>query len=115
MSEFLKSNKALDDAIRGASSVEEIREITLAALATSGVVVRNKQDQFDVRVNPQAPEPLASATSLPDNDTRMSKDSETFMRVLYLRGNSRFEIFGRSEQDLDTQEAGLRALYGQPR
>jgi hypothetical protein len=41
----------------------------------------------------------------------MWKDSETFMRVLYLRGNSRFEIFGPSEQDLDQQEAGLRALY----
>ena len=113
MSDFLKSNKALDDAIRGATTVEEIREVTLAALATQGVVVRNKQDQYDVRVVPQAPAPPAPLPALADN--AMWKDSETFMRVLYLRGNSRFEIFGPSEQDLDQQEANLRALYERQR
>jgi hypothetical protein len=110
----MKSNPKLDEQIRNASSVEEIRELTLASLAAQGIVTRDKQDQYDVRVNPQAPTPLAPATSVPD-DTAMAKDSETFQRVLYLKGNSRFEIFGPSEQDLDKQETGLRTLYGQPR
>jgi hypothetical protein len=37
----------------------------------------------------------------------------THMRVIYPSGNSRFEIYGTSDADLDVQEERIRGIYQQ--
>lgn len=36
---------------------------------------------------------------------------QTHMRVVYPKGNARFEIYSDSEESLDLQEAKIRAMY----
>lgn len=110
MSEFLKSNKALDDVIRSARTVAEMRESMLTELAAQGSVIRDRQDPYDLRVIPQSPEPPTLSVSLPaENGRPMRKASDTWSRVV-IDGNSHFELFGNSEQDLNDQETTIRAI-----
>jgi len=111
MSDYtVKSNPALDAAIRGASSVEEIRELTLASLAASGAITRDRVDPYDVRLTSRAPMPLAPAAEpATPVDRPMQKASDTWSRYL-TDGNSHFELFGTSKEDLDSQESRIRAI-----
>ena len=85
------SNKTLDDIIKGA--------------VTSGdMVERLRQYNLDIASGaaaaPPAPQPAASAPA------RMNA-----FRVVYPYGQSRFEILGVDEADLDRQEAAIRKIY----
>ena len=55
---------------------------------------------------PPAPSAQQAASLLPE----AAPDEPRDVRVLYLHGNSRFEIEGTQAQ-LDAQEAALRAMY----
>jgi len=48
----------------------------------------------------------APRVALPAN-----QPAPTTMRVIFPHGNSRFEIYGTSEADLNEQESQIRALY----
>jgi hypothetical protein len=108
MSEFLRSNPKLDEVIRNATTVAEMREAMLSELAAQGTVVRDRQDQYDIRVLPQSPEPPPPDVSLPA-ENRMRKASETFFRYITY-DNSHIELVGNSEQDLDRRESEIRAI-----
>jgi hypothetical protein len=108
MSEFLKSNPQLDEAIRSARTVAEMREAMLSTLAAQGTVVRDRTDAYDVRVIPQA-EPPALVSSSSPAPTGMRKCSDTWSRTVIF-DNSRFELFADSEADLDAKEAAIRAI-----
>jgi len=107
MSEFLKSNKALDEVIRNSTSVAEMREAMLTTLAAQGVVVRDRQDAYDVRLtSSQQPAPSPPAASAePVDHNRVS-------RFIYPvnHGNDRYEIFGADEAELAEKERQIRAL-----
>ena len=109
MSEFLKSSKALDDAVRSATNFEALREAALQHMAVDGQIVRSDEG-FGQRRIAGEPEPPTLSVSLPaENGRPMRKASDTWSRVV-IDGNSHFEIFGDSMADLDTQERGIRAI-----
>lgn len=104
--EFLKSNPQLDEAIRRATNVEQIREITLAALAAQGTVLRDNTDAFNTRVVPGQSE--LAASSVPA-ENGMRKASETFFRYVTY-DNSHIELVGTSEENLDAKQAQILAI-----
>ena len=55
---------------------------------------------------PANQEQQAAAVSLPVN-----AGAQTHMRVVYPFGNSRFELYGDSEESLDAQEQRIRSMY----
>jgi hypothetical protein len=110
MSEFLKSNPKLDEVIGSATTVAELRETMLTELAAQGVVSRDRTDQFDIRVLPQAPQPPTPDVSLPANN-EMQRCSDVFIRVVYPSGNNKFEIYASSEVELDERERQIRAMF----
>jgi hypothetical protein len=58
VSDFIKSNQQLDDAITGANNFEAMREAMLQTLTAQGRVVRSRTDAYDVRVlRSSEPEP----------------------------------------------------------
>jgi hypothetical protein len=89
MSEFAKSNPAFDKKIAESNDVQDVLEAcrTFVAPATQ-------------------PEPSPSLPAAPQQDAKL-------FRVIYPFGNSRFEIYGVSEADLDQQEKRIREMYGQ--
>lgn len=100
-------NPELENAISQARTSGELRELMLQELARQGQIVRTR-DEFDIRQGPRAGAPEAQpAPSLP-----VARPQEpTFMRVVYPHGNVRAELYGVSEEDLDRQEAAIRAIY----
>jgi hypothetical protein len=108
MSDYMKSNPKLDEAITNAKSAAELREVMLSTLAAQGTVLRDRQDPYDLRVIPQA-EPLAPVSSSSPAPTGMRKFSDTWYRTV-VYDNSHFELIGDSEQDLDAKEAAIRAI-----
>jgi len=89
MSDFLKSNPQLDEAITNSSSFEGMREAMLQTLAAQGRVVRSRTDAFDVRVIPQTPEPDAT---VPANGFKYEREvrfaESTGKRTLLIRANT---------------------------
>jgi hypothetical protein len=66
------------------------------------------------------PSPDAETLSMPPVQTTAQQEAllseqsagpQNCIRVLYLHGNDRLEIYGTSEEELDRKEAQLRALY----
>jgi hypothetical protein len=113
MSDYMKSNPALDAAINSATNVEELREKLLSTLASQGTITRNRQDAYDVRLTSQPPESPTPAVSLPAS-TAMRKFSDMHCRYV-ISGNSSFELFAGSEEELNQQELAIRAiLAGRP-
>jgi len=105
MSEFIKGSKALEDAVNAADNFEALREAALQHLAAENKIVRSTEGFGQRRIAGESePDVSLSESAVPQDQNRC-------LRVLYLRGNSRFEIYGPSEQDLDLQEENLRALY----
>jgi hypothetical protein len=90
--EFAQSNAALDAAIAKCTNAEEIREITKAAMAASGVITRDVETQlYGVSLNPRQPEPTPD-TSLPANGFRFEREFRfapgSGRRTLMLRANT---------------------------
>jgi len=109
MSEHIKSNQQLDDAINSAQTTAELRERMLSTLAAQGQIVRMREDEFDNRVIRQ---PETHQPRLEERDTRPINAE----RVLYLQGNSRIVITSADgESALDTIEGKLRASLGAQR
>jgi len=114
MTEFLRSNPKLDEVIRNATTVDELRESMLAELAKQGTIVRDNRDAFNTRVVPRPPQPPAPVSSSLSDENRMRKASDTWSRYV-IDGNSHFELFGDSEQDLNEQESRIRAILSAER
>lgn len=108
-SEFAKSNVALDAAIAKCTSMEEIREVTKANLANSGVITRDQESLlYGVIVNP-------GARQMPQSDSPMPAQPQaapTCSRVVYPHLNDRYELTGSSEAELDAQESRIRQMFG---
>jgi hypothetical protein len=99
--------------VENSSSVEEMREAMKAKLAADGFILRERGYEVGSDTLTREAEDAAFAASPASPDAPPLRD--TCIRVLYLRGNSRFEIVGPSEENLDDQEAKLRALYRCPK
>jgi hypothetical protein len=61
---------------------------------------------------PSENEVLYGRSTLPAQTPLPVQSSGSHIRVVYPSGNSRFEIYGDSEESLDLQEARIRAMYG---
>ena len=94
MSEFMKSSPAFNRAVMASNNPSDIAELA-----------RHYVEGTD----PRALEPEPSA-ALPTTSTPAPANC---MRIFYPSGNSRFEIYGVSEADLDEQEKRIREIYGQ--
>jgi hypothetical protein len=107
---FLRSDAALDAAISRCTDPEKIREITKAHLKATGVISRERGNDWGARViGVQSSEP---APRLEERDTRPMNAE----RVLYLSGNSRIVITSANgEGALDAIENQLRASLGSQR
>ncbi len=105
MSDFIRSNQKLDDAILGADNFESMRERMLQTLAQQGVISRDRTDAYGVRVNPDSP-----ALARPDVPLSEKHGTPTHIRKFYggADGNSEFVITGMSDADLDLQEEKIR-------
>jgi hypothetical protein len=64
------------------------------------------------------PNPNTATLEMPPAPTTMQQEaplsassSGSHIRLVYPSGNSRFEIYGDSEESLDLQEQRIRALY----
>jgi hypothetical protein len=91
MSDFMPSNKTIDDIVQGVTGpegFERMREGIKEALAANPLAA-------------PAPRPVLSAPEA----------RPTHLRVVYPHGNDRVELYGSSEQELDAREAALRGLY----
>jgi hypothetical protein len=108
MTEFLKSNAALDkivtDATLGTNAgFEAMREALKSELARTGQIVRGDGGGYGAQLVPGAepePTPVMSETVVrPDYQCE---------RVLYPSGNVRIVITGPTEQNLDDQERWIR-------
>jgi hypothetical protein len=95
-----QTTKLVDDAITsGYGSYEAMKESLSRALSLPS---RSEETaQFEREAEPQTPIMPAASASVPQN----------CIRVIYPSGNSRFELYGDSEESLDIQEARIRALY----
>jgi hypothetical protein len=90
MSDFMPSNKTIDDIVQGVTGpegFERMREGIKEALAANPLAA-------------PAPRPVLSAP----------EPRPTTMRRFYI-GNNSFEIYSTSEADLNEQESQIRALY----
>jgi hypothetical protein len=109
--QFSKSNPELEAAVNGATTPQELREAMLSTLTKQGQIVRTRDDEFNNRLVPQAPE-----TSTPQLDDRRDNRPVNAERVLYLQGNSRIVITSADgESALDAIEEKLRASLGSQR
>jgi hypothetical protein len=106
MSNLPKSNPELDAAINGVTDVTALRETLLRTLTAQGTLVRSRDDEFNNRLI-RKPEAETPEVALPANPAR-----DTCVRVVYPSGNNRVELYGRSEQELDEQEAKIRQALG---
>jgi hypothetical protein len=105
MSEFMKSNPALDALIAECTDPEKIRELTKAHLQEAGLISRERGEDYGVRL-------LRQPESEPDVSLPANTARETCMRVVYPSGQNRFEIYGASEQELDQKEQQIRNMFG---
>ena len=108
MSEFMKSNPAIDKAVSESTNFEDIREILKSSLAGQGLISRERGDDYGARVlrQPEAPAPVA----LMSDEERTRRMHQ---RVIYPYQNARIVIEGLTEQELDEAEARVRASFGQ--
>jgi hypothetical protein len=93
------NKKIVDSIMTGADTYENMKEQLRAALSMPSV---SRADETMRLPSADA----SQAVSLPEATPGEPRD----IRVLYLHGNSRFEIEGTQAQ-LDAQEAALRAMY----
>ena len=85
----------VEAAINRATTSSELRELMLQSMVSAGIAVRTRDDEFDIRMRSDASQ-VRPATSLPATPA-----PEKCMRVIYPRGNDRYELYGTSEADLD--------------
>lgn len=100
---ILKTN-AFDQIVRDANSFDEMRD----ALHRAQGLASTEQTIIDggyraAPAEPSAPLPIAQYAD--------RGAPPTHIRVIYPFSNSRFELVGYSEEDLDLQEQKIRALY----
>ena len=103
MTDFMKSNSQLDEAIASADNFEGMREKILQTLVAQGQVVRSRTDAYDVRVI-RKPEPT-SEVPVPANGFRYEKEvrfhPESGKRALIIRANTMEDL-----RDLENQIVG---------
>jgi hypothetical protein len=111
---FLPSNAKIDkvviDATTGKDAGYENMKMALRhALQNEGIIVRNPDAEIDVRLNPAYQQQHPQPTAPPQPAAPLAL---TCYRVIYPRGNDRYEIHGVSEEEIDQKEAAIRAALG---
>ena len=102
MSDYIKSNPQLDEAINNVRDASELREVMLATLQNQGIIFRSRDDQFNNRLlHPSEPAPAVALPASP----------ATCVRTIYPAGNNRFELYGASEMELDEKERQIRSMF----
>jgi hypothetical protein len=101
MSDFIKSNPKLDEAVNNATNFEALREAMLQTLESQGRIVRG-QTAYERRVVPQAPEPepnvpLSASGYRYEREVRFAES--TGKRTLIIRANS-IEDLNRLEKQV---------------
>jgi hypothetical protein len=97
-----KGSPEFDAALANARTPDEVREATHKFFGLPNDVDYRQENAYaPITPQPAAPLPVPSSGS--------------HIRVIYPSGNSRFEIYGDSEESLDVQEQRIRALYGSQR
>jgi len=105
--EFLRPSAAVDKIVNDSTDFENMRERMKVELEKQGVLVRNPLDGgFGVQLNPGYRP--AEPAPVPEPEAPRAQNC---VRVVYPKGNDRYEIFGASEQELDLKEAQIRSLY----
>lgn len=105
----LPNDPALAKAIGECNSSEQIKETIKAFLENRGVIHRERGDGTVQVTGNQQEQPMRSS---PAGSMPVSSGTGSAYRVIYPHGNTRVELFGESEADLDAQEAAIRTLYG---
>jgi hypothetical protein len=92
MSEHLKSNPQLDEALNSCQDASQLREIMLQTLASTGQIVRTRDDAFNIKTIPQP----QSEASLPANGFRYEREvhfaQSTGKRSLVIRANTQADL-----------------------
>jgi hypothetical protein len=106
---FIKSTPQIDLLVNRATNFEEIRESVKSELERSRVVARDAHDPYNGRLlrTPELDSPAAAAPEPVD------QRPSTCYRVIYPHLNDRYELTGRSEEELDAKEAAIRHAIGQ--
>ena len=89
MSEQLKSNQQLEEALNNVNDASELRETLLSTLAAQGQIVRSRDDAFNNHLVVRQLEPNVS---LPANGFKFEREvrfaESTGKRALVIRANS---------------------------
>jgi hypothetical protein len=107
VSEFMKSNSRIDEAILKAKDASELREILDHVLGQQGVSTRGQSGVFDRTADAEVP----SASETSPSPSFVAGGQGRLVRMFYPYGNARFEIYGATEGELDSQESAIRAMY----
>jgi hypothetical protein len=99
--------------VEGSSSVEEMRSRMKKFQAANGIIEIERGFEYGGKLTKEAEDAVSAA--VPSEAAAPSQRRDTCIRVLYLGGDSKFEIVGPDENSLDMQEEKLRALYRRPR
>jgi hypothetical protein len=90
MSEFMRSDRELDDAVNGSNNFEMLRENMLSTLSNRGLLTRSRTDAFDIRVLNapvlDAPPPTSGSGFKFEKEVRFAES--TGRRTLVIRANS---------------------------
>jgi len=108
--EFLqpKNPRALEVALSTVQTASELRLAMLNALQREGTCIPMTEAEINpyrVQDEPSDARPAVPLSSFPAL-------RNAYIRVIYPRGNDRFEIYGATEEEVNDKEARLRAIYG---
>jgi hypothetical protein len=107
MDACMKSNPRLDRTVNESTNFEDMREALKTELTMQGIITRNREDgNYGAQLVPGYHAEPAAEVSVPE-----APRAQNCVRVVYPKGNDRYEIFGASEQELDLKEAQIRSLY----
>ena len=101
MSDQIRSNPQLEEALNRVNNASDLRETLLATLAAQGRIVRMRDDEFNLHAirQPQTPDP-----TLPGNGFRYEKEitfnPESGRRNLMIRANSMEDLTALENQIL---------------
>jgi hypothetical protein len=106
---YYKATPEMERKIRECTDPNEIQQLLAQLMAERGVQTRGSYGTYDRTLDSDVPSaPSASAAAAP---VESAGANARCFRVIYPAGNNRFELFGNTEQELDEQEAKIRAMY----
>lgn len=101
--DFTRANPNLEQAIRAATNVEQIRELCVAAGEQSHILTRTRSGELIVNDGF-----VASVTQAPLADST----SGNYTKIIYPFGNCRFELAADSPDQLEEMERRVLQAFG---